>query len=622
MSVDPNLSNEGIEGEEYVPADDRIIGKAFWLSLLVVGSFAIPAGVISYFILRPKPAVVVTPEPVLPPTTGPAGRNIAAPAITFKDITEDAGISFVHENGARGEKLLPETMGGGVAFLDYDRDGDQDLLFVNSSRWPDDPRPAAEVPAGAALYQNNGRGLFTDVTASAGLAKRFYGMGVAVGDVDRDGWCDVFITGLGGGRLMRNSGDGTFEDVTAAAGVAGAPTDWSTSAAFFDMERDGDLDLFVCNYVKWSKEIDYQVNYTLTGVGRAYGPPTNFEGTFPILYRNDGAGVFQDVSAAAGVQVSDAELGRPVAKALGVAPADFNGDGFLDLIVANDTTRKFAFINQKDGTFIEAGKTMGIAFDREGAATGAMGIDVAHDRNSNDLSIVVGNFANQMSSLYTTQGKAMHFSDAAITDGIGPATRLSLTFGAFFFDADLDGRLDILHTNGHIETDINLVQSSQSYAQPGQLFWNAGDVGATTYVEVPRSMTGDLSKPIVGRGAAYADIDGDGDLDVALTQVGGRPMLLRNDQVSNHHWLRVRLECADGRSPIGALVKLTAGSVTQTRLVSPSRSYLSQMELPVTFGLGAADRVDRLELTWPDGTVQTAPVEGIDREMTLRQPAK
>ncbi len=616
-------------GEEFVPADDRIIAKAFWLSLGVMAVFAVPAATIMFLLMRPKPTPVIEPVNVKPAQPRVVEGEVSIPTITFTDITEAAGIDFVAENGAVGEKLLPETMGCGAAFFDLDNDGDQDLLFVNATTWDRVPgvMPDAKAPEGrgptAGLYRNDGRGNFTNITAGSGLDVGIYGQGVACGDVDGDGFTDVFITAVGRNHLFRNLGDGRFEDVTDRAGVAGNdsnPLKWSTSAAFADLDQDGDLDLVVCNYVAWSREADFQVNYTLTGIGRAYGPPTNFPGETCLLYRNGGEGVFENVTVSAGMNVKDATDERPSAKALGVVPIDLDGDGWLDLVIANDTVRKFVFLNQKDGTFKEVGADTGVAFDREGAATGAMGLDVANYLNNHELAIVVGNFANQMSSLYITQGRPMRFSDAAITEGIGPATRLSLTFGVFFFDADLDGRLDILHANGHVENEINTVQESQHYEQPGQLFWNAGSDHRTCFVEVPKDRTGDLSRPIVGRGAAYGDIDGDGDLDVVLTQPKGRPMLLRNDQVINHHWLRVKLAGRKGASEsIGAKIVLKAEGLEQTRFVMPSRSYLSQMELVQTFGLGDVSKVDSVVVIWPNGVTRTVESPDVDRVLFIEQ---
>ena len=530
------------------------------------------------------------------PVRVPATSRETPPVVRFTDITAAAGIDFVHVNGRYGEKLMPETIGSGAAFIDYDNDGDQDLLLVNSSEWPGHEQGSQ---ATLALYRNDGSGRFEDVTRASGLAIHCYGMGVAVGDYDNDGWTDLYITTLGSNYLLHNAG-GRFSDVTASAGVAGLDDDWSTVAAFIDYDNDGDLDLFVGNYVLWSRKINLEIDFQVTGLGRAYGAPNHFTGAANRLYRNEGDGSFSDVSHTAGIVITDPVTGLPEGKTLGVAPVDYDGDGWLDLFVANDTDRNFLYHNLGNGRFEEVGSLEGIAYDRNGKSTSAMGIDAAWFRNDAELGVGIGNFANEMSSLFVTAEGAAPFADEAILEGFGPASRLALTFGLFFFDYDLDGRQDLFQANGHLESDINIVQPSQTYAQSPQLFWNCGETCRSRFVEV--SDSGDLNEALVGRGAAYADIDGDGDLDIVVVQNGRRAVLLRNDQQLGHHWLRLRLQGrGSNRSAIGARVELTAGGVRQRRLVMPTRSYLSQVELPLTFGLGSAHRVDALRVTWPNG---------------------
>jgi len=584
--------------------NDEVIGVAFRRSLVVVVVAAlVVGGVVLIANLGSGPAPV-DDAPVLDALDQESPEGLVLPEIPFTDVTAQAGIDFVHESGARGEKLLPETMGGGVAFLDYDVDGDQDLLLVNSDIWPWDRSPGEKRPT-MALYRNEGSGRFEDVTEEAGLARPIYGMAPAVGDMDNDGDPDLFITAVGPNLLLRNDG-GRFVEVTDEAGVGGEDDAWSTAAAWLDVDGDGLLDLVVTNYVVWSREIDLKQGFSLTGEGRSYGPPLSFEGERPYLYRNLGDGTFEETAEHAGLVVRNQTTGEPAAKSLGIAPVDLNGDGHLDMVIANDTVRNFAFINRGDGTFDEQGVELGIAFDSYGKARGAMGIDTTSLWEGEDLTIAIGNFANEMSALYTAEQPGSVFSDDAITAGIGPATRLALTFGVIFFDADLDGRQDLLQANGHVENEIQAVQRSQRYRQSAQLFWNTGGAGGPVFALLPEEAVGDLTRPIVGRGAAYADVDGDGDLDVVLTQTGGPALLLRNDQALGGNWVRVRLiGRSSNRDAIGAVLRARVGGGTLLRRVMPTRSYLSQVERVVTFGLGEAARIDELEITWPDGSTQT-----------------
>jgi hypothetical protein len=591
--------------------DDTVIGRAMRLSMLALLLIGAAAGGGWYLSRRKPPA----PPEKITQLSAPVARqrhDAQMPVVKFTDITA-AGIDFVHYNGTYGEKLLPETMGGGVAFFDCDSDGDPDLLFTNGTDWPGKAKPGAPKHT-ARLYRNDGKGNFHDATKGSGLDVPMYGMGVACGDYDNDGDADVFLTGVGGSKLFRNDLGGHFTDITAPAGVGGSPDDWTTSAAFLDYDNDGRLDLFVCNYVRWTADIDREVNYTLVGVGRAYGPPTNFQGAFSRLYHNDGAGRFTDVSDKAGIRVKNPATGVPAGKSLGVAPVDLDRDGFIDLVVANDTVQNFVFINQKNGTFKECGVECGIAFDTYGNARGAMGIDTARFRNEdpNVLGVAIGNFANEMTALYVSQGGTASnlFTDEAIAEGVGPASRLPLKFGVSFIDYDLDGWLDLLTANGHLEEEISKVQESQKYKQPAQLFWNAGpSSSAGGFALVPPEKAGaDLYKPIVGRGSAVADIDGDGDDDVVLTQINGAPLLLRNDQALGNKSLRLKLIGTKGNADaVGAWVKVTVGPQTLWRQVMPTRSYLSQSDLAVTVGLGKS-APDSVEVVWPNG--QTQKVEG------------
>jgi hypothetical protein len=606
MPTDPPQQRRPDE-EEVSTYDEATIGRAFKYSIIAFLALVVIGGV-AYTILKRKPAA---PPPKVTQLAAPVAQTfekVEVPTVAFKDVTAESGITFKHNNGASGDKLLPETMGGGAAFFDYDNDGDQDVLFINGTYWPG-KTPAGKQQTTAGLYQNDGKGHFTDATAGSGLDTPIYGMGVAVGDYDLDGKVDVLITSVGGAHLFHNLGAGKFKEETASAGVAGNEKDWSAAATWFDIDNDGDLDLYIGNYVRWSPEIDREVDYKLVGVGRAYGQPMNFEGAFPHLYRNEGNGKFTEITEAAGLQIKNTATGVPSAKTLGVVAVDLDNDGFMEIVVANDTVQNHIFHNEKNGTFKEMGAIAGIAFDSYGATRGAMGIDVARYRDDAKFGVAIGNFANEMTALYVEQERPMSFADEAITEGIGPASRLPLKFGVQFFDYDLDGRLDLLTCNGHLEEEISKVQASQKYAQSAQLFWNCGPTKKGCFIPVDQTKAGaDIFKPIVGRGSAYADIDGDGDLDVLLLQTGGAPILLRNDQSLHNNWLRLKLVGKKSNADaIGAWIEVKAGGKTMQREVTATRSYLSQSELPITFGLGQSKSIDSMQIKWPGGAIQNVP---------------
>ncbi len=508
-------------------------------------------------------------------------------AIQFTDVTKSAGLTFTHYNGAFGKKYLPETLGPGVAFIDYDGDGWQDLVFTNGMDWPVGPSQHRRTST-LHLFRNNHNGTFTDVTHAAGLDVETYALGIAVGDYDNDGEDDLFITAVGQSRLFRN-GKGVFTDVTREAGLAG-PNEFSTSAAWVDFDRDGNLDLAVGNYVQWTPQTD--LFCTLDGANKSYCTPESYKGASPRLWRNRGNGRFEDVTSKAG-------LLNNTSKTLGVAVLDVNQDLWPDLLFSNDTEPNRLYINNGKGAFAERGVLSGIAFSEEGIARAGMGVDAADYDRSGYPSVMITNFSNQMLALYHNEGNGL-FVDEAPRSAVGRASLLTLGFGCFFFDYDLDGWLDIFVANGHIEKDIERIQPRIKYAQPPHVFRNTGK-GA--FAEVTQSLGAAMRQPRVGRGAAYGDFDNDGDLDIVMTTNGGPAVLLRNDGGTNRS-LRLRLEgTRSNRDGFGTVVRVTAGGETQSQMLRSGSSYLSQSERVLTFGLGTRTQADAVEIHWPSGQV-------------------
>jgi len=508
------------------------------------------------------------------------------PGFRFENVTAAAGIDFQHNSGAFGAKYLPETMGPGCAFLDYDGDGWLDILLVNGMDWPGHKKQRS-TPR---LYRNNRNGTFSDVTQRAGLAVDMYGMGVAVGDYNNDGFPDILITAVGQNRLFQNTGKGYFVDVTEKAGLGGR-SGFSTSAAWFDFDRDGHLDLFVCNYVQWSPEHD--VFCSVDGKHRSYCTPEAYRGSTCWLFHNRGNGIFEDVTAKSGIFDTSS-------KSLGVALLDYDRDGWMDLVVANDTQPNKLYRNARNGTFDEIGVRAGIAFSEDGKARAGMGIDVADYDNSGNPGIVVTNFDDEMIALYRTGGPGV-FSDVAMKTGIGQASRNSLGFGCAFFDADLDGRLDLIAANGHIDETVRNIRRNVGYAQPPHLFLN---MGANGFRDVASQAGSDFAAPKVARGVACGDFDGDGDVDVLMTTNRGPALLYRNDVMNGNKSARFRLVgTKSNRDGIGATVRVFTPEGTQSQMVKSGSSYLSQSELTLTFGAGRREVVDRVVIDWPSGRV-------------------
>jgi hypothetical protein len=513
----------------------------------------------------------------------------STPELGFRltNVTGQAGIAFRHNSGAFGAKYLPETLGPGCAFLDYDGDGWLDILVVNGADWPGHKK----LPSTLSLYRNNRNGTFTDVTRRAGLAVEMYGMGVTVADYNNDGFSDIYITAVGQNRLFKNTGKGTFLDVTQQAGL-GNRTACSTSALWFDYDRDGLLDLFVCNYVQWSPEHD--VFCSVDGKNKSYCTPEAFHGSTCWLFRNRGNGTFEDVTAKSGIFDT-------TSKSLGVAMLDYDRDGWPDLFVANDTQPNKLYRNLRNGSFEDVAVHAGIAFSEDGKARAGMGVDAADFDNTGVAGLAITNFDDEMIALYRP-GRGGVYSDAAMRSGIGQASRMRLGFGCAFVDADLDGHLDLVAVNGHIDETVRNISGNHGYAQAPHLFLNDGK---GLFRDVAAQAGGSFASPKVARGLAYGDFDRDGDVDLLITTNQGPAFLYRNDVINGNRSIRFHLQgTKSNRDGIGAMVRVTTPDGTQSRMVKTGSSYLSQSELAVTFGLGRRDKADRIVIEWPGGLVQ------------------
>ena len=520
------------------------------------------------------------------------------PAI-FLDVTAKSGITFVHASGATPEKYMVETFGSGVAWIDVDADGFVDLYFVNGA-------PGASN----ALYRNNGDGTFSDITRQSGTAadaSRSYKTGVAVGDYNNDGRLDLYVTALGPNILYRNNADGTFTDVTAAAGVAGGANEWSTSTGFLDYDRDGNLDLYVANYVDARMDANPWCGLRKPGY-RMYCNPTIFDGVADRLFRNNGDGTFTDTSLKAGIA-------NPAGKGLGVVFCDFDRDADTDIYVANDLVRNFLYRNNGDGTFVDVAYAAGVGFDMNGKPQAGMGVDCGDIDGNGYPELFVTNFSDELNTLYDNRGDGL-FEDVTRKAGLGSGFS-PLGFGTKMYDLDNDGDLDLHVTNGHVIDNVKLYQPNLSYAQKDLLFENIGG----RFRDVTAQSGPALQADRVGRGLAVADFDNDGNLDVVISSVGRAPVLLRNQGTGNGNWIVIKAQGSkSNRFGLGATVRVQTAAGLQIREINNVASYQSANDIRLHVGLGSAKIVQQIEVLWPSGTKQTLKDVAVNQILVIKEP--
>jgi len=535
---------------------------------------------------------------------------VATPAAlpaTFVDVAARSGITFRHDNAASSQKYLIETMGSGCAWIDYDQNGLMDLYLVNgaATRIYNPPHPLR-----SALYRNNGDGTFTDVTQKAGVgAEGLFGMGVAVGDYDNDGFPDLLVLGYGRSILYHNNGDGTFTDVTTRAGVANSGR-WASSAAWFDYDNDGRLDLIIANYVDWSPERNFYCGDHGPGL-RSYCHPDDYNPVPPALYHNNGDGTFTDVS-------KSSRVGLKSGNGLGVVTFDYDDDGWQDIFIANDSMANFLFRNNRDGTFSEVGYTAGVAVSMDGAAEAGMGVDAADASGDGRMDLIVTHLDTQLARFYRNLGK-QGFEDATLRSKIGYATYHMSGFGARFMDFDNDGLRDVFMANGHVLDNIQRYHADTHYAEPKLMFRNTGNA---IFENVSANLGSDFRLARVSRGAAIGDFDNDGDLDILVNNNGEAPQLLRNDGGNANHWLQIFLAgTRSNRDGVGARVKLTAGDLVLYDQRKGGMSYQSAQDPRLHFGLGHRTKIDSIEIRWPSGETTKLSNLPADQIISIKEGA-
>ena len=529
----------------------------------------------------------------------------SAQQVSFVDVGPSSGITFHHNNAASPEKFLIETMGSGCGWIDYDQNGLLDLYLVNGAATK---AYTPKQPLRSALYKNNGDGTFTDVTEKAGAgAEGLFGMGVAVGDYDNDGYPDLLVLGYGRCILYHNNGDGTFTDVTAKAGVQNLGR-WASSAAWFDYDNDGKLDLVIANYVDWSPERNFYCGDSGPGM-RSYCHPDDFHGQPPTLYRNNGDGTFTDVSKTSGV-------GLKGGNGLGVVTFDYDNDGWQDIFIANDHMPNYLFHNNRDGTFREVGYMAGVAVSADGQFEAGMGTDAADTTGDGRLDLIVGHLDMQLARVYQNMGDGT-FDDATLRSKLSYATYHMSTFGARFMDYDNDGWRDLFLANGHVLDNVERYHADTKYAEPKLMFRNTGH---GIFENVSDKLGADFQLPKVSRGAAIGDFDNDGDLDILINNCGQAPQLLRNDGGNANHWLEIFLiGTKSNRDGVGARIKITAGDLILYDQRKGGMSYQSAQDPRLHFGLGQNASVDAIEIIWPSGVTTKLGKIKSDQIITIKE---